>query len=378
MVARYFGPYFFGEFTKITSLVTLFYLFVDFGLNAVFIKEDKDFSNLFYTRLFISFFVFALANIIAFLFPYNQVSDIGFSPFVRWGIFIFSFSLFAQSITFSTAAFFQKNLRWDLFMISQVIGAVFNIFITSLLIFFAKSLNLVIVSFAVSSFLTAVISLILANQKISKFELKYCRKLFLSSIPLGLMLIFNLIYFRIDIFLLSLFKSNVDVGVYSLAYKFFDFFIAIPLFLSNSLYPKMLESLKSRGAFSKLIKNYFFVYLLLAILIIIPVWFTTPLFGLIRSNFTPAYLPFRILILSLPVFFLTSFVQWILIAMNKQKFLVYVYLLSVIINIFLNMLLIPKYSYIASSILTGLSEIFVLALLVLKLKQTRIFSEKPR
>lgn len=375
LIARHFGAQTFGEFVKITSFVTLFYLFVDFGLNAVFIKENKNFSNLFYLRLVLAVFFFTAANLIAFILPYNAKTGIGFSDFARFGIFIFSFSLFAQAVIFSTSAIFQKKLNYKIFMVSQVLGGIFNLFLISVLIFFAKPLSLVILSFTISSILTAIISLALASEKISTFDISLGKRLFISSVPLGLMLIFNLIYFRIDILLLSALKPNVDVGIYSIAYKFFDFFVAIPLFLSNSLYPNMLENINNRIEFSHLFKNYFSIYLLLSFLIIIPVWFLSPMFSLISSEFAKADLPFRILILSLPVFFITSLAQWILIAKGKLKFLLYAYLLSAFLNIALNVVFIPQFSYIASAAITPLSETFVLILLLFKVWHSRILSE---
>ena len=389
LIARHFGANSFGEFVKITSFVTLFYLFVDFGINAIFIKGNKNFSSLFYLRLILAVVIFVAANSIAFILPYDVRSGVGFSDFARFGIFVFSFSLFSQAIIFSTSGVFQKKLNYKLFMVSQVLGGVFNLFLIALLIFFAKPLGFIILSFTLSSILTAIISLILATrspslrsgvsgrgEKISTFDITFGKKLFISSIPLGLMLIFNLIYFRVDILLLSVLKPNADIGIYSIAYKFFDFFIAIPLFLSNSLYPKMLDSLNNKIGFSKIVKNYFLIYLVFSILIVIPVWFLSPMFSLISAEFANAGLPFRILILSLPMFFLTSFIQWVLIAKGVIKFLMYAYLLSALLNIGLNIIFIPQFSYIASAAVTPVSEAFVLVLLLFKFRHNRILSEK--
>jgi O-antigen/teichoic acid export membrane protein len=261
-------------------------------------------------------------------------------------------------------------------MVSQILGGSFNLFLILMLIFFAKPLSFVILSFTISSILTAIVSLILAREKISTFDISYSKKLFISSIPLGLMLVFNLIYFRIDILLLSALKPNVDIGIYSIAYKFFDFFVAIPLFLSNSLYPKMLENINNKIGFLGIFKNYFRIYLLISFLIIIPVWFLSAMFGLIGPEFAKADIPFRILILSLPIFFITSLVQWILIAKGKLKFLLYAYLLSAVLNIILNAIFIPQFSYIASAVITLVSEAFILMLLLFKVWHSRILSEK--
>ena len=42
IIAREYGAVGYGEFTKIIAFVSLFYLIVDFGLNAVRLKETYD------------------------------------------------------------------------------------------------------------------------------------------------------------------------------------------------------------------------------------------------------------------------------------------------------------------------------------------------
>lgn len=373
ILARSFGAYAFGEFSKVTSFVAIFYLFVDFGINAIFLKNSKSFSSLFYLRILMSLVLLVVVNLISLIFPYNPSLDTGFSPFVRIGIFIFSFSIFSQGIIYSTSAIFQKKLKFDLFMFSQVVGETINLFLIAVLIFFAKSLELVIISFVLSNFVTAIFSLILVKEEVSGIDFNYSKKMLTDSMPIGLMMIFNLIYFRVDTIILAIYKSNQDVAIYSLSYRFFDFFISIPLFLSNSLYPKLLKNINNRTSFSKLLNNYFLVYLFISIIIMIPVWFLSPLFQLVGEDFASSITPFRILLISLPLFFVTSFLQWVLITLSKQKFLMYVYFISMVMNIVLNLIFIPKYSYIAASWVTGLGEAFVFLALTGYLIKERYF-----
>ena len=92
IIARKFGVLGYGDFTKVTSFVALFYLVLDFGLNAFFLQYEKaNFKNLFYLRILISLIVFTCLNLIALLLPYNSVLNSGFSENARIGIFIFSF-----------------------------------------------------------------------------------------------------------------------------------------------------------------------------------------------------------------------------------------------------------------------------------------------
>jgi O-antigen/teichoic acid export membrane protein len=180
------------------------------------------------------------------------------------------------------------------------------------------------------------------------------------------MLFFNLVYFRIDIIILSLFKSTIDVALYGYAYKYFEFLLAIPLFLSNAIYPLLLQTLKNLRKYYEISQKYLLIFFLFSIAIAIPAWIFAPFIAIVKKDFIPSVLVFKILLLSLPVFFLTNILQWILITRNKKAYLLKIYILAAIINMLLNLLFIPKYSYIASAIITGVSEALILILLFYK------------
>ena len=371
LIARSFGGLGYGEFTKVTAFVSFFYLIADFGLNAIYIKKDdegKHFRDLFYLRFLISIILIITVNAIALVLPYNKNLDSGFSDITRLGIFIFSFSILFQSIVYSCSAVFQKKLKYDFLMISSGFGAFLTLFLILINVYLFKSIINIYFAFIMGGFLTAVISVIGTKNKILPVSLdfNFVKNLLKETLPIGLMLIFNLIYFRIDIFLLSVFRSTTDVGIYGLSYKFFDFLIALPLFLSNSIYPMLLRKRENKNAFFQIVKKYFIFSLVFSLLLILIFWFASPLFTFIKKDFIASVLPFRIFLLSLPIFFTTSILQWALIAQNNQKFLMYVYLFCAFLNIILNIIFIPHWGYIASAIITGISEFVVFIFLVLK------------
>lgn len=374
IIARKFGVLGFGDFIKATSYVALFYLVLDFGLNAFFLQYEKpNFKNLFYLRILISLIVFSVLNLIALILPYNSSLNSGFSENVRIGIFIFSFSVFAQSIILSTSAVFQKTVNYFSFMIGMVVGSVVNLGLILIFAFLNFSIFLILFAFVASSFISALLLIKLTKEPMFPFALdkQFAKEIFVKSLPVGLMLIFNLVYFRADMFLLSLLAPTRDVGIYGLSYKFFDFLIALPLFLSNAIYPFLIRNKYNNFKFFRFVRNYFIIFLLSSLLIIIPFWFISPLFTLIKTDFISSMVPFRILLLSLPFFFTTSLLQWVLITLEKQKFLMFVYLFSTFLNIILNIIFIPQFSYIACATITLMSEAVVFVLLIGKVFRTR-------
>ena len=54
--------------------------------------------------------------------------------------------------------------------------------------------------------------------------------------------------------------------------------------------------------------------------------------------------------------------MWALITVKKQNLLAIFYGLSMVLNISLNLIFIPRYGFMAAAIITGLTELFVLLL----------------
>lgn len=371
LLARSFGVSGFGDYIKITSYVSLFYLLTDFGLNAIFIKEEKEgfkFKDLLYLRLIFAFCIFVIVNIIAFFLPFNKQLNLGFSEVVRFGIFIFSFTIFTQSLLFSTNAMFQKKLKFEYWTKSLGFGSLLSLSLIVLFISKGLPLYFVLLSLVLGNAAAAALSLFYAKEKLFplSFNSKFAKSLIVKSYPLGFMLIFNLIYFRIDSLILAFYKSSDAVGIYGFSYLFFDFLLAIPLFISNSIYPILLSFKEKRNDFFKFTKPYFYIYPGISLLLILPFWFASSFFVLIKPQFGLSVVPFRILLLSLPFFFMTSFLQWILITVDKVKYLMYVYFLSMVLNIILNFIFIPKYSYVAAAAVTGVCETLVFVFLLYK------------
>src|ERR1035437_1144696 len=185
IIARKFGVLGYGDFTKVTSYVALFYLVLDFGLNAFFLQYEKsNFKNLFYLRIFISLIIFAILNLLVLALPYNPNLNSGFSENVRIGIFIFSFSVFTQSIIISASAVFQKTTNYFSYMIGIVIGSVVNLALVLIFAFLNFSMFLILFAFVASSFVTAILLIKLSRESIFPpvLDKKFAKEIFMKSL----------------------------------------------------------------------------------------------------------------------------------------------------------------------------------------------------
>lgn len=383
LIAREFGAAGFGDFTKITTFVAFFYLLVDFGLNAVYLRkahesnkvETNGTNNSLWGALVgmrvvggILLMLLAIA-VLAFL---PQGSDQGYTTLVRLGIILFSPTILIQGLIVSANAIFQKQLRYDLATLALIVGNVVTVILVVASVY-GLSFRIGIVGVTTSLLLglgtTGIVSLLLVrrmeNPILISVDRQVVRSLFWAALPLGITLLFNQLYFRIDSFVLALTRSTAEVGMYGLAYKLFELPIVLPTFFMNSIYPLLLKkSNHELGVMNyellPIIQKSFVALLLTSLIMALALWFAAPLLTIIRPEFTGSISLLRILTLGLPFFFLSSLMMWSLIAMGKQIILAVIYGSLMIFTVLLDILIIPTYGAVGAAWITVGSEGVVL------------------
>ena len=364
-LARTYGPDSFGDFIKITTFVGLFFLATDFGLNAQWLKQKMPWRTLIATRLALALCFSVVALIALWLLPGGQTN--GYTESVRMGIYIFLPAIFFQSLLTSANAVFQKSLRYDLSTLALAAGVV--VVLSSLLVL--PGLGVPGVITGVLAMLggivtTAFVSLLLAKNMSTAHSYRPVMpsesvELFVLSIPLGLTLVFNVIYGHVDGIILAATRSTAEVGFYGFAYRIFELALAIPTFFMNAVYPLLLAALGRPERFLTLTKKSLLGLIAGSVAVTGLLWLTAPLLSLIRPEFAASVPALRVLSLGLPIFFVSGFVMWALIALGNKRALVVVYGVGMLGNIALNLLLVPSYGYMAAAWITLVSEAAVLA-----------------
>lgn len=368
----------FGELTKIFVFVGYFYTLCDLGANSIYIKIATDSNTnsllkaLLAARLSLSLFFALIAGAIALLVPYDPQLQTGFSPLVKAGIIIYSLTIVTQALYTTANAYFQRNLRYDLSTIAVILGALTTLLGVIVVSLSQGSLLNYTAIYIFSGFVTAISAYLLIYKKeklliLPSFNFSQMQTIFKSSWPIGLGLILNVVYFRIDVFILANFRSAAEVGVYGLAYQFFESSLAIPIFFSNALYPLLLKIFKENPrrfnkqvvTWLKLLTGISFVLMLALVIIsgLIPVIY--------RGRFLESTLILRTLAIGLPFFFTSALLWHTLIIFGRQKLLIIIYLVGAIFNLSTNLYFVPIYGYIASAFITSASEALILALLAI-------------
>ena len=196
--------------------------------------------------------------------------------------------------------------------------------------------------------------------KSSQIEFSVIKKALAGSLPYGLLGILGLLYFKIDTILLSYLRGNFETGIYGAAYKFFEVITFIPAALSTALFPVLaklqdVDNEQIKKLYFKSLKILFIISLftVLAFLIFLP---------FVIKLFMPTYFSSiqAITILSFAIPFMFCHFPAVQVLLSTNKYFKVIILNSVIllaVNIFLNIIFIPKYGFIAASWVTVLSEV---------------------
>jgi O-antigen/teichoic acid export membrane protein len=185
-----------------------------------------------------------------------------------------------------------------------------------------------------------------------------------TSFPLMINLLLATVFFRIDVLLLKPLKGDEVVGYYSAAIKYVDGLLIIPQYFTQAIFPLM--SRFAATSRESLMRAYV-LSLRLLLIVALPIAAGMPFIaeGLILVLGGAEYLPhskiaLQLIIWFLPFSFVNSVTQYVLIAVDQQRFLTKAFLIGVTFNIVANLIFIPLFSYQGAAVVTIFSELALL------------------
>jgi O-antigen/teichoic acid export membrane protein len=372
--AQYLGTSGFGMLSTALSLAAIFAVFTDLGLGTITTREvsrdkslqNKYFSNTSILRLILALLTFGL--IILYVTIINLTSY-HYPPETTILIYIIGASIIFNGLAGTFSAIFQALQEMEYQSLSLILNGIIMFVGTILAIYFHKSIIFFAMLYLISNLVCLIFILVVYLWKYSlpKFELDtaFIKITLLAALPLSVVSIFTLIAFRVDIILLSILKSSVDVGIYSASYRLLEVFLFIPAVFTIAVFPIFSQFFISAKDSLKFTYQKSFKYLtLLSLPVAVGMTLLAqPIILLIyKSSFLPSVLVLQILIWTVPITFLNYIFGSILPAMNRQNTLLKITFISMVFNIALNLLVIPTYSYVGAAVVTVLTEVIVIAL----------------
>ena len=369
-LARYLGAEATGQYFFAVSFATMFSVLIDIGLSTVLIKEvaknspdnEKWFHQIFTLKLLFSVVTALLIIVLDRIFFYNDQ--------VRTLIYLTTAIVAVDSFILLFYAFIRgrQNLRYESWG-----TMIFQIIVLSLgfsLIQFTKNVFLFLIVLFTASLFNLIYSGLVLNKRFRvKFRLVYSKKLvkkiLLITLPFALAAIFAKVYAYIDTFFLKLFLGDAEVGFYSVAYKITFALQFIPLAFVASLYPAFSDYFKNdyQSLRKVLVKSFnYLAFISLPISLGIVALAEEIINKIYTESFSYSILPLQILIISIPFLFINFALSYFLNATDRQKINTRNLGLVMVLNIVLNLILIPRLGIWGASLASSISTICLFSL----------------
>lgn len=367
-MARYLGADGYGSISLAISLTGIFGILVDMGLNTLLIREvarDKSKTNSFISntalmKIFLS--LFTLGAIYVF------VNLSGYSEQVKTLIYIVYISVVIGSYSNIFGAVMQAEEKMEYLSVSTIISGLVIFFGTLIGIYFSLDVIYFAVLYVTSNGLNFIyISLIyLWKFSFPKIEIDFgfWKPVLKEAWPFGFTSLSGQLYTYVDTVMISLMQGTLVVGWYSAAYRLILTLLFVPTAVNIAIFPVMSRLYTSSKESLILLNERYFKYMLI---LGIPLGFGTTVLAdkiillIFGAEYTPSIIALQILIWTMVFTFIgASFVQ-LLQSINKQLILTKISFICLVFNVILNLILIPKYSYIGASVVTLITEIILVS-----------------
>jgi O-antigen/teichoic acid export membrane protein len=196
-------------------------------------------------------------------------------------------------------------------------------------------------------------------------DLDFWKPTIKEALPLSITSIFAIMVFKVDTVMLSIMSGAEAVGFYNAAYRLMEALIFFPAVYTTSIFPvfsSLYVSSKKplKGAYVKSFK--YLTILSLPMAVGITLLADQIILLIFKSAYIPSILTLQILIWVLPFSFINYMMGSLLTSMNKQMTLLKITIVSLVLNVGMNLVLIPMYSYLGAAFVTLVTDAFAVAL----------------
>lgn len=363
VMVRHLQPTGLGTFQDVVNQSGLVTVFLDLGFNTLFQREAARRPKLlshYLSRLVTGRAVFAVVALgvfagvlgwrgqLEFLLPaYLMMVLASYSNLLRGALYA------VQRLRFEAAAIVLESV---LLLVLVAYGAMAGKGVTFFLYAYAASYAFSCVYFAV----------VLTARRIARIRPAvdpiFVVNWMLQGLPFAATFVITTIYFKIDVPILALIKGHYETGLYVAAYKPFEALLFMPVSMLNVVFPVL--AVYHRGAEGRLVwavNKFYKALLALGCPIGVGMFMLADPLRFIYV-YPQSAGALRILALGVPLMFVASAFIGALNAIDRQLTFTWAALVSMVVNIGLNLAVIPAFGYLGASWATVLTELVLVAM----------------
>lgn len=366
VLTRYLGTEQFGWYTTVMTFLQFFAIIADFGLTLITTqmisepnaRENHLVNNIFTLRLVISTVLFGGACALIWLMPYNTE--------IKWGVLAASGGVFFISLQNILQGLFQKHLRMEKAAFGDMLGRAVILVGFIIAVLLKMNIMAIFLVHAVANGLQFFLLYFFTTRYITlrfAWHAPTIKKILTRSWPIAISMMFNLIYLKADTLILSFSHPQTEVGLYGAAYRVIEVISAVPVMFMGIILPFLTYHWNANKIeFKNYFQNTFDAMALMGLPIAAGgIMVATPLMrAFTGSAFAPSGAYLQILLLALLAIFFGALSGHTIVAINKQRVMVWGYVIDALISFILYLVLIPPFGAQAAAWVTVFSEVFIL------------------
>ncbi|PXF61270.1 MAG: flippase [Candidatus Methanogaster sp.] len=368
--ARYLGAAGFGVLSFALAFTGIFGVFADLGLRQLTVREvarDKSLAGKYLGNI-------AAMKVILAVVTYGLIALfinlLGYPEQTIKVVYLVALSVVFSAFSGVFYSIFQAYEKMEYQSVGQILssalmlaGALFAIDRGFSVVGFASIYFLVSAVVLGYAFAVCAWKFVLPRMAV---DLGFWKPTIKKALPFGLTGTFITIYLWIDSVMLSLMRGDEVVGWYNAAYRIVLVLLFIPIAFNSAVFPLMSRFyVSSKDSLKFMFEKYFKYMLMIGLPISVGITLLADriillIFG---AEYVPSVIVLQILIWVIVLIFARTAFERVLEAANRQIIVTEVFGGCALLNVILNVILIPKYSYIGAAIATLITDFAVFVLI---------------
>ncbi|MDM8543267.1 flippase [Desulfococcaceae bacterium HSG9] len=369
--ARRLGVNNFGIFSYGFALVYLFSIFMDLGISTYSVQQvSRDHSKTpqYLGAILLSKLILTILSILLIiatgLIMHRDATTL-------WVLFILGSCVALDNLGGSFNAVFQahEKMHYEAIIISfsNLIMSVVGFAI----LYYSPGILLFCLVYTFGATLRASSACVWCLKKydrpIFSLDIEFIYELFRKGLPFALVMIFIHIYGYIDTLILAAYCENEIVGYYNAAYRLVEAPLFIIQSLSTAIFPALSRLyVQDKTQLAGIVQQFFqkAVALGLSISLVVAILSEDLIKLIYGKEYEPAAAVLPILIFSIAIIMPNTICGSTIRAIDRQTISAKVTGLGAILNVVLNLILIPSFSLLGAAWATIVTELFVLVVQV--------------
>ena len=357
----------YGDFMYAVKVATIAEVLMDFGLHQVTIRaiarDQRQAGRLFHTSLLLKILpgigmVVVSSAVVFWLRP---------EPSVRIACVLMLLSAVPRSYLLTARGVLQGLERFGHDAFVTTIDRALLLAACAFALWMGASVVQVAIVFLVVRGATALFALgqIRRHVGAGRFDPAAWRALSIEALPVGFFLLALNLYSGVDTLMLGSMSGPYETGLYNAAYPLYEGLTYATAIISAVLAPRLARLwVTDAEGYRTLVLRSAAAVAVLAVVVATVAWpFAEWALVMFGNEYSPAARTLRWLLLGLPFIYVIWVLHSVAISADKTRVLLWVTLTGVLLNVGLNLWLIPRYSYNGAAAATVASELVTMLLL---------------